>query len=404
MALNEITYNLELNSKSNSDGKYGLLLRITKNRKHRRVSLGLSIKKTHWKKHKNQRRYYLSKSTPDYKTIQDRIKDIKEKAEEFLKESDTQSITFVKKALKGQDRKSFLNFAEKKLKQYENTKSVNYARHVQSFLKNFKKYLNNNDLMFDEITVAFLKEYESYLYSLGNVKNTVGNKLKIIKSIYNEAIDEKIIPQERSPFFQFKISKEKNSKKDKLTTEEIKNIINLDLIQNSLIWHVRNIFLFSFYCAGIRASDCIQLKWENIQSTRLVYQMGKNKKWQNIKLPQPANAIINYYEDTGSENYIFPFLDNNKDYSDKGFLHDQLSSKNALINKYLRFIGQKIETSKNISFHTSRHSFANIAKEKLSIYELKEVLNHSSIKETETYIASLSDEAKDNSLSKVFNE
>lgn len=405
MAINEITYNLELNSKPNSQGKFGLLLRITKDRKHRRVSLGLSIEMKYWKKHKNQRRYYLSKSIPNYAQIQFRITDVIEKAEKHFKETENQNLLSAKKTLKGQNRKSFIDFAEEKIKQYENSKSINYVKHVRSFLKGLKQYLNGEALMLDEISVKFLKNYESHLYSLGNSKNTISNKLKIIKSILYEAITEGEFQQEKNPFFYFKINRENNIKRDKLTIEEIEKIVQLNLQKFSVIWNVRNIFLFSFYCAGIRAADCIQLKWINISDGRLNYQMGKNKKWQDIKLVKPASDILSLYKTnlTGMDEFIFPFLDNSKDYSDMNFLYNQLSSKNALINKYLKSLALKAGINKKISFHISRHSFANIAKDKISIYELKEILNHSSVKETETYLASLNEVEKDSSIDKIFN-
>ena len=86
------------------------------------------------------------------------------------------------------------------------------------------------------------------------------------------------------------------------------------------------------------------------------------------------------------------------------FLHNQISSKTALINKYLKQIAFKVEITKNTTTHTARHSFADIARQKTdNIYNLSKTLGHSSIKITEVYLASSDDAAVDDTLGSIFN-
>jgi site-specific recombinase XerD len=74
-----------------------------------------------------------------------------------------------------------------------------------------------------------------------------------------------------------------------------------------------------------------------------------------------------------------------------------------LINKYLKTIAKKAEINKNISTHTARHSFADIARKKINnIYNLSKTLGHSDLKITEAYLASFDEEAVDNTLDEVF--
>ena len=85
------------------------------------------------------------------------------------------------------------------------------------------------------------------------------------------------------------------------------------------------------------------------------------------------------------------------------FLHNQIGSKTALINKYLKQIAKKAEISKNITTHTARHSFADIARQKTdNIYNLSKTLGHSSLKVTEAYLSSFDDQAVDDTLDKMF--
>jgi site-specific recombinase XerD len=61
--------------------------------------------------------------------------------------------------------------------------------------------------------------------------------------------------------------------------------------------------------------------------------------------------------------------------------------------------------SKNVTTHTARHSFADIARQKkINISDLSMTLGHSSIKVTQSYLSSFDNQAVDDTLDKMFNE
>jgi site-specific recombinase XerD len=122
--------------------------------------------------------------------------------------------------------------------------------------------------------------------------------------------------------------------------------------------------------------------------------MGKNRK---------AKEIISFYFKGGinSNDYIFPLLNSQESYANavtqeqkdtmptelKMKLLNQISAKNALINKYLKKIADLAGIQKKLSFHVSRHSFAKIAKQKgIDNSNVQSLLAHSSIKITENYM------------------
>ncbi|MFO8066420.1 MAG: site-specific integrase, partial [Bacteroidales bacterium] len=266
-------------------------------------------------------------------------------------------------------------------------------------------FRNNQELTFEEIDISFLEEFQKYLRKLGNNQTTISKYLKALRSTYYKAIDSGKYSSQANPFTSFKI-KVGQPNKDRLTLEEIIKIENLELSRGTLISHVRNAFLFSFYNAGIRISDLLMLTWGNIQNGRLVYSMYKTKRDHAMLLKEKPLAILDQYrtEDSKKEDYIFPFFKNNIDYSDPVFLHNQIGAKTALINKYLKLIATKAEIDKNITTHTARHSFADIARKKQkNLYNLSKALGHSSLKVTEAYMASFDDDAVDDTLNKVFD-
>ena len=186
--------------------------------------------------------------------------------------------------------------------------------------------------------------------------------------------------------------------------EEIIAIETLEIEENSLIWHVRNTFLFAFYNAGIRISDILLMTWDNIQDGRLVYIMYKTAKPHSLILKEKPLAILEKYR-SRNEYYIFPFLSDRYDYSDPMFKHNQIGAKTALINKYLKDLAIKAEINKTVTTHTARHSFADIARQKTdNLYNISKALGHSSLKVTEGYLASFDDQAVDDTLDSMFDD
>ena len=210
--------------------------------------------------------------------------------------------------------------------------------------------------------------------------------------------------------------------KDKLDEDEINRLMALDLQEGSLLWHVRNCFIFSFYCAGIRAGDILQLRWRNVEGNRLAYRMGKNHKERNLILVPQATAILDKYRNmlrqVVPDNYVFPFLDNTKPYAKavtqeqkdtmsvklKEALFQDITIQNALLNKYLGKLAEMAKIDKHISFHVSRHSFAKLAKDKgTNSAVVQGLLAHSSLKTTENYMGQFDTTVEDEAMEKIFS-
>jgi site-specific recombinase XerD len=149
--------------------------------------------------------------------------------------------------------------------------------------------------------------------------------------------------------------------------------------------------------------------------------MGKTKKDRSLKLHEKAKNILSLYlkDDSKPTDYIFPLLKNDAPYAKAVTdeqrdtlppelvkkLTDDVSSKNALINKYLKKIATQAGIKKNISFHISRHSFSRIARERnIDNNHLKNILGHSNIVITERYMGDFDTEETDAVMESIFKE
>ena len=428
------TFHFELNSTANKVGKYAIMLRITQNRKHKRLKTSIELnRKSDW----NPKKEEVRTSEPNYEKWNDALAKEKEAARakyQELKEEGLATADKIKKEITSSEKtSSFLTYARQRTQEIYDTGGIRNWKKYNGFCNKLEAYQTDKkgqltDLTFAEITPAYLAKFEAYLHTLRNERepekmlhpNTIQVNLNIFRTLIRRAIDvEGLMKPEKNPFLTFKYNGVKTLK-DKLDSEEIDRIESLDLPEGSLIWHCRNYFLFSFYCAGIRVGDLIQLRWGNITSEgRICYEMGKNHKARDLKLVEQARKILSYYHKVGvkSAEYIFPLLDNHATWAKavtqeekdvmpadlKKLLFNQVSAKTALINKELKKIAALAGIENQISFHVSRHSFAKIAKQKgIDNSKVKDLLAHSSLKITEGYMGNFDTSENDKALESVF--
>ncbi|MBK9567735.1 MAG: site-specific integrase [Saprospiraceae bacterium] len=288
----------------------------------------------------------------------------------------------------GKNTLTFSDYANEYLNRVYKEKRMGTHDKVKAVLSKLNTYTNNATLNFGDIDVQVLKKYEAYLKEdLGNGINTVHSNLKIFRKLFNDAVREEIIDFQNNPFNKYKLKTEK-VKMEYLTEDELKLFEDIILDNGSMLDHHRNAYVFSCYAGGIRISDILQLKWKDFDGTNITIEMYKTKEMVSVKLPNKALEIISKYKTIDlmeSENYIFPFLDSTREY-DEEQLYKAISSRTAYANKDLGKIVKKTELGKDISYHSSRHTWATRALRKgMRIEYVSKLLGHSSIKTTQIY-------------------
>lgn len=392
-----ITFCPEIGNKPKANGKHPIFLRITQNGKKQRIFLGHEIPLKDW----NPEKKMVRKNNPFHKQINDWIESSIVEAKEKLKETKVQTIGALKAALTNESSDSFFPYAF----QLADTKNFNTGRGLKSEIQKFKDFVKNDALTFEEITKDLIEKYSKYLKTtIKNNPNTVGKALSKLRSILRKAIKDGKMPMDKNPFFHIEI---KHGKADKvrLDINQIEALENLKLEKGSGIWHTRNYYLFAFYAAGMRFCDVATLKTKNIQPDRILYVMAKTEKKHSIKLTSKAKALLENYlvESANPESFVFPILDSKKDLTTEKGLKLEISRKNALANKYLSNLSKMIGLDRKISFHTSRHSFANIARKNTNdIYSISKLLNHSKISVTEAYLAEFDEDSMDKAMDAIF--
>lgn len=427
------TFTLEIKKAPSSKGKYPIFIRITKDRKHRRIRTSVELSRlADWNPKGAKNQNWVRTSERNAEKLNDALAKELDEAKELYRENKGASLDSLASQFKNQGTSpSFLDYAKAHTEELDVLGRSN-AKHYKSFCNKFEAYLDSvgkKDITFQELSPAVITEFESFLNKETNANlkddakrlhpNYIRSLLVKFRALVNKAIRDGLMPGDKYPFKSHPIPKEIESSRKALDESEIEAIKALEYERGSWLWNTKNAFLFSFYCAGIRVGDLVQLRWRNIkdEGARLEYVMGKNHKQRNYPIVAQAGAILALYrsEESKPSDYIFPFLDSAERYAKeedvdtmpvalKKQLFNQIYSKNTLLNKNLKKIAIDAGIEKRLSFHISRHSFASLAREKaVPSKVVQEALAHSSLTTTERYLHSFSTAEVGDALQKVFD-
>lgn len=227
----------------------------------------------------------------------------------------------------------------------ESTK--NMYKHTYSQLM---KFLGDKDINFKDITVPFLRQFDEHLERNGASINTRSIHLRNIRTLYNRAIEAKIVKIDEYPFRQFKIRSEQREK-DCLTPEQVYLLYTYNFKTKGQQL-ARDFWMLSFFLCGINPIDLYMLKKPD-QHNKITYTRTKTQHASNddvhILIQPEAQDIINKYK-TDDDEYLLNF--SNKYMSYDIFRH--------FISKCIRQIADILDM-RGLTLYWARYSWATIA-------------------------------------------
>ena len=249
-------------------------------------------------------------------------------------------------------------------------------------INHFRKYAEAG-ITFKQIDIDYCKEFRDYLLTQVNAYST-STYFSIFKRMLNIATEKGIFIV--SPAHQIKNVKPE-TRRDFLSLEELKILKSFDYIDghDKPQPEILNAFLFACF-TGLRLSDIINLKWENIiDEDHIDLRIIKTNRFLNMKMPHTAKEIIDQQRNDHPE-------------SENVF---NLPASGVIINKHLKKWTEQAGITKHVTFHVARHTAACLSiKFGNSIYATRDILGHQSTKQTEIY-AKLMDEEKDKAMDRM---
>lgn len=399
-----------LRKEKKADGLYPLAIRITKDRKSSYIYLDYRIAESDWDKASQRVKKSHPNSTRLNNFLLKKLSEATDSALEVESKKSHVSAKAVRNKIKPDTAATFFPQAQSFLDALKNSGKYNQYTSDKPRIAHFKEFLKGEDIAFSDLTAGILERFVVYLKSSYKPKRgkarigdrTIANHLVTIRSVFAHAQKQGVVTKAQSPFGEGRINiKFPDSVKVGLAPEEIKALEDVDLTDPAHN-HARNLWLFSFYFAGIRVSDVLRMRWTDIQNNRLQYTMGKNNKVVSLKIPDKAEKIIDQYKlfRENKDDLIFPDL-KGCNFEDKFKTQRTIAFRTSAIDKCLRLhVAPKAEIEKKLTMHIARHSFAQNATS-IDVRTLQMLFRHTKLETTEGYMGQFLHKTADDALDSV---
>jgi len=300
------------------------------------------------------------------------------------------------------DGSSLLNFYQSIVDENKMKGAIRTAKTQQHYIDKLSKFASF--LSFADISPLWAKDYEKWLISRGNKPNTIASNFKCLNAILNKAVKMGLI--EKNPLKGYQI-KTVNSKKNILSIEDINLLENYEIAPHFKGMELaRDVFLFSFYMAGMRFSDVCKLKWENVTDTEVVYTMGKSEKragaTRYIPITPKVKQILERYK--ANKTFIFPILDK-CDLNNIEKVEYTIYIANNKLNRSIKILAKHAGITKHVSMHIAKHSFASYAvKNNVNLFHISKLLGHTKLSTTEHYLRDFFQKEQTDVMNSLFGQ
>ena len=249
-------------------------------------------------------------------------------------------------------------------------------------LRSFMNFRENKDILFEEIDQDTMLLYEAYLHNKGLTRNTTSFYMRILRAVYNRAI-ERNITTNKKPFKHVYTGIDKTIKRA-IPLKEIKQMKHLELSRQPSLEFARDMFLFSFYTRGMSFIDMAYLKKKDLSNGILSYRRRKTGQQLFIRWEKCMQEIVERWGKVDSR-YMLSII--RWDIMDE---RRQYKNAQGAVNANLKKVGAMAGMKMPLTMYVARHSWASAAKSNnVPVAVISEALGHESESTTQIYLASL---------------
>jgi len=265
---------------------------------------------------------------------------------------------------------NFFDFYKSIVDNYYNNGSRGNYYSWKSSLDYWNLFIGNK-LMSKQLTPYHVEKYREFLLSVKSIKskrteelsrNTASTYFKNFINVLKKANKKKLLASNLADDAEY--IKEEETHREYLTEDELatlwKKPVKLPILKNMAFFSVMT---------GLRFSDIVNLKWEDIFYDRnegyyIRLKEQKTKNIQNHFIPENAYKLL-------------PKKGNGKVFKD---------IKYTQITRPLKEWISSAEINKHITFHNFRHTFATLQLSKgTDVYTLSKMMGHKNVMTTQIY-------------------
>lgn len=244
-----------------------------------------------------------------------------------------------------------------RLKNYSNNTIENYVSQVNCFLNMFSGVATKPS----EINESQIKKWLLEANSINGRKH----RLSAVKLFY------KLTGRQPLKFKYIEYPKSDKKLPIVLSQEEIQKMFSVcENIKHKII-------LALLYSAGLRVSELINLKWRDIDRSRMVINIiqAKGKKDRQVMLsPELIPLLEKYWREYRSKEYVLNGWKNEPKYSERS------------VGQVIKQLAAKAGIKKKVWTHLIRHcSFTHLLEQGTDLGIIQKLAGHNNIKTTQIY-------------------
>lgn len=295
---------------------------------------------------------------------------------------------------------SFLQYISGRVDFFRSIGKEERTKKYGQALDKLRSFTGGKDLTFDDITPDRMMQFSAWCEQQGNCPNTISFYNRILRALYNQAVEDGIT-EDRRPFRKSFCGNEKTVKRA-IPISRVRTLANMEFItkgkERRSMEYARDMFMLSFYFRGMSFIDMAFLKKTDIQQGTVIYRRHKTGQRLSIKIEPPMRDIMKRIGGGEDSPYVLDVIRR------EGKERDDVRAANYRINKSLHKIGRLIGVDK-LTMYVARHSWASACKaSNIPISVISEGMGHDSEETTRIYLAQLDTSVVDNANRKIINQ
>lgn len=226
------------------------------------------------------------------------------------------------------------------------------------------------DVSMGSLSVSDVVKFRKHLADLGLSPNTVHTQMRMLRLLYNLALEQRGQPP--TAVFRRQLPTPEEPQARILSVEQVRTFASAELKGDPAI--ARDTWMLSVYLGCLRFGDVVGLKPTNIEGGGVQLRAKKTGKLHWVPLLPQAQAIIDRYK---GGKHLLPML-------------DRISpvSVNQWVNDRLKIAAAQCGLPTELTMHWARHSGTNfLLSLEIPLDILQMILGHSNIQQTIDYAA-----------------
>lgn len=228
---------------------------------------------------------------------------------------------------------------------------------------------------------------------------TANKALAWLNGLFRRGIKQALWSEAQNPLAAITKKPALKRQKVRLTKPELAAVAAVPLEFGGWLCRARVAYLVQFYLRGERIGAVLQLRWSDVQQNGTVirYQAQKGGPFKQVPVRPELKALLGQLQERrvpGSP-FVLGYLPATFDKLNAQQQLGEIKEATAVINKALKEVARLAGVDKPLRSHAARHTFATVAAKAVGARAVQQMLGHTTLKMTETYLASLDEDELD---------